>query len=81
VKTWHKLLRSLKVNAKTPEQMDFARRFSDVMLCREMGWTERQLKEENSDEFYEDCMRVFSMEASYLDGERKLAAKRNKRGR
>lgn len=48
------------------------------MLCREMGWTERQLKDENSQEFYEDCLRILSMESAYLEGERKLAEKRAK---
>lgn len=69
------------MNAKTPEEFSFVRRFADVMLCREMGWTERQLLDENSEEFYEDCLKAFSMEASFIEGERKLAESRSKRRR
>lgn len=79
MKTWHRLIRGKKVLVNTPEKGVFVRRFSDVMLCERMGWSERQMNEENSEEFINDAMTIFTMQSSHEAGLRKIQENKAKR--
>lgn len=70
------------INGKSPEirskfQIDAAQRYSDIIVCKEMGWSEKQLLETSVD-FYEDVKLILNKQSAKQEAEMKKANRSNK---
>lgn len=79
VKTWHKLLSGLPVRLDSPAKAKASQRLDDILLCERQGWTEAQLLHENSESFYQDMIKILTLQGSIQEAKQKAASKRGKR--